>query len=199
MDGTPAHGRDGGGFTEGDQRPPPPPVLSPSLATAHRSCKSPPVVTSRPPAEGLCWCWAAPDHRDGPPPPPPPVSCPADCRTIAGAEVNLHCVADFNYGAMRYHGCSLADDTRPWCATQTLADGSYSQGHWGYCNAACVTGVPPPPPTRCTVWPGPAPSARRRSTPAPPPPPPGGKGQRKGKGSREGKIGQGGGGRSQGR
>ena len=54
------------------------------------------------------------------------------------------CEFPFNYMDVSHTGCTTIDgDTRPWCITQTTANGDMAaSGAWGYCGASCpVEGI----------------------------------------------------------
>ena len=61
------------------------------------------------------------------------------CKATSGPASGSECVFPFNYKGVSYTGCTLFEDTKPWCSTQTDANNNHVSGvdAWGYCDATC--------------------------------------------------------------
>ena len=60
------------------------------------------------------------------------------CKTNRGPDANKRCVFPFTYDGIPYNHCTHAGgEGKPWCATQTNAQGGYIDGKWGYCSPGC--------------------------------------------------------------
>jgi len=63
-----------------------------------------------------------------------PTSISGSCITISGNDPGSACVFPFKFRGDTITNCTTIDgDTRPWCSTQTDADGKHVSGSWGYC------------------------------------------------------------------
>ncbi|XP_040567025.1 matrix metalloproteinase-9-like [Lepeophtheirus salmonis] len=61
------------------------------------------------------------------------LSIPYDgCRTVSGRS----CHFPFIYKNIEYHNCTLAGDTRAWCAIDTYTNTNEAK-FWGYCYSTC--------------------------------------------------------------
>ena len=70
------------------------------------------------------------------------------CHTTAGPDPYKECQFPFNYLNLNYTGCTLVEDTKPWCVTETdefgtpIQEEGQSFSAWGYCDPSCPIGLP---------------------------------------------------------
>jgi len=89
----------------------------------------------------------------------------SSCMTNDGPASGSACAFPFNYMGVSHTGCTTIDgDTRPWCITQTTANGDLAASgagpNWGYCDTtSCpvqetATTIPTAPVTTAVPEPG---------------------------------------------